>query len=432
MPVVSHKLQLHYTQFPRAIDSTKDGKTWVFDQQLEEKKCDFFLPLLHKQDCIRLEFEVLQTQLSGLINSEKDISLHENKLVTALMLAETLQYQYCHFFVVKHEAIYFQEQAKSLRAMLKHIGYVFPESNAADPTLLTDWRVSPVVNKQTNNFNVVRQFVQRSRRLLIELDRAFNTTADLSLVNKVDHVALPIINYLALLLFLPRTATNLWIVGTHVLHTNWMKEKEKQLGWENRITLQLKKRGFQLADDLVWCVVNISICFIFVGPLSHWVMPMLMFQQTSEVFSRVAKMIVEVAPLIKLRNHYISILEKNDIENSEKQQVRDYLTHLDKRIDYEIKKLVLGVVNSSTMLVLMLLTISTLSLQPVSPLVGAALIVAATALFYVLNHQMLKNHPNKPPSLGDKVSQTSFFSSNDQKNLVGDDEILNTSLQGDK
>lgn len=419
MSAVTHKLQLHYTHFPHPVD-TVDGRTWVFDQQLEKQNRHFFLPLLHQQQCIRIEFEVLQTQLTDLINSEADLAVHEDKLVTALMLAEILQYQYRYYLGVKREAEYFQIQSQSLRIMLKNLGYIFPERDFANPQQLSEWYISTTINKKTNQGNLLRQIVQRSRNFVVKLDRLVNSTATNSTIDKIDHTVSPIIKFYMLLLFIPRTVSNLWILGKHVLPGAWMEEKERSLGWQDRLHIQLKRRGFQLGDDLVWFVVNVSICFITVGPLSHWAMPMLMGQQIIEVFCRAAKAIVEVAPLIELRNHYLSLLKKNDLDKSGKLEIKHYLAYLDNRIDHEIKNLTLSVINSTTILVLTMLALSLFSAYPLIPIISSGMIVAVTLIYYALTKNMNHNPPYKHHAIENKAKQLGLFSVTDHQTDFND------------
>ncbi len=412
MTSVSHKLQLHYSHFPNPINS-KDDRRWVFDQWLENQQCDFFLPLLNQLTCIRLEFDVLQTQLGNLISTSDDIALHEDKLVTALMLAETLQYQYRHFLVSKSDTVYFQQQAEYLRRLLRHIEYIFPENELASSPLLPDTELSSVIHEQTNKFNPLRQALQRSRRFLLELDNIFHNSASRSSsVEKIDGIASPLIQYFCLFLYFPRALAYLGILAKHILPGSWMSERERQMNWHNRLSIQLKQRGFQLTEDLIWCMVNISICFILVGPLSHWTMSMVMFQLTSEVLSRVVKLLVEMQPLIELRNHYLNLLENCDSDSDKKEQIALYLTHLDKRIDYEIKKLKLSAANSAT--ILLLLSVSMLTISPVIPPIATGLIVAATTIFYILNRELIKSKPDKQQTLTNLVKQHSFFSNNNE------------------
>ena len=212
MYAVSHKLQLHFAKFPLAIDP-RDDRTWIFTQQLDIQNNEFFLPSLHQHDILKLEFEALQDQVADLITSKQDIITQKDKLITALMLAETLQYHYCHFYGVKREVEHYQQQAQTLRSLLATLGYVFPNNQVDQSSHLPDGYISQTIRTQTSRWNIVRQTFQRSRKFIIEANQLINSGQEIPWFEKIDHCAAPVINYLVLLLFLPRTACNLWILG---------------------------------------------------------------------------------------------------------------------------------------------------------------------------------------------------------------------------
>ncbi len=415
MSTVSMQMQLHYAQFPKPVDQN-DDHTWIFDRQLSKQNPDFVLSVLKNIRYVKLEYDVLQSQLAELIQSQLDIPRHQNKLITALILAETLEYCSYHYLVDQLEAAYYQQQILNLRKLLASLGYTFPKNNLAIPGLKPEGSLSQTISRQTNFYNMLRQITQRSRRFVLEVNRLMATLRASSVIDSIDNATSPILNYLFFLLFIPRTISNLCIIGKHVFPGAWMQEPEKQLHWRDRLSLQLNQRGFQLADDLVWCVVNFSICFVLIGPLSHWAMPMMMGQQICEVISRVAKLIVTVKPLLALKNHYLALLKNDALDADDKLEIEGYLTQLDARIHFEIKNLALNVLNSTTILILGLLTISVFfSAVPIIPAVAALLMVAATGVFYYLNRTMNKQHPNKPQALVDKASQLGLFAVDDRQ-----------------
>lgn len=167
MSAVKRRLQLHFPRLPQAVDPD-NGCVWIFYQQLEKLPPDFFVPTLHQQTCLKIEFDILLNQLAETIQTQHDLKKHENELITALMLAEILQYQYYHFLAVKRDAAYFRKRANILRLLLIQLNYVFVDKNNEHAAKLAEWQISQTIRTQTDQYNLLRQIIQRSRKFILE------------------------------------------------------------------------------------------------------------------------------------------------------------------------------------------------------------------------------------------------------------------------
>src|SRR5690606_30350628 len=73
------------------------------------------------------------------------------------------------------------------------------------------------------------------------------------------------ISMLAWLFYVPRSADNLLMMGKHLIPGFWMKQAERDLGFSLRLRAQIRRRWFELGNDLAWMVVVFINCFILTG-----------------------------------------------------------------------------------------------------------------------------------------------------------------------
>ncbi|KTC98679.1 hypothetical protein Lery_0843 [Legionella erythra] len=111
---------------------------------------------------------------------------------------------------------------------------------------------------------------------------------------------------------------------------------------------------------------------------------------------------IEIGRLEKLRNEHMQCIEALEQQDSpaEADEARRYLAHLDDRIVFERKRLLLSVANTTVLFLAMVLTVPFLaSFGPFVPLIAGALLVTITIAGYLAFSALEKQRP------ADKIAQ---------------------------
>lgn len=112
--------------------------------------------------------------------------------------------------------------------------------------------------------------------------------------------------YLAWIYYLLRFIPNMISFVRHVVAGPWMNENERQLTFTVRLENEFRKRGFQLANDLVWCIIGGIVCFgtVFatVGPIATIILTASLY--VFDVINTVVFALLEIKELKQIRNNY--------------------------------------------------------------------------------------------------------------------------------
>ncbi|WP_131782130.1 hypothetical protein [Legionella gresilensis] len=416
----------------------KDKQLWQFSEQLKNKKSDFFLPLIKQHNLLNLEYNVLCTQLvHNYTRKNYDREQLRTELITALMMAELLAHLYQNYLVVPREVMRLQKEQEVYKHLLIEAGVKFPSTNLFNTE--PSHNFTQKIRAKIAQYNWPRLLSIRSKRLL---DTAVPLAKDLEkfclFVATVDKYANPVVAYLGWLFFIPRLSTNLFLLFKHLIPGFWMGEEEKKIGWTTRFHAQLQRRWPEIGNDIAWMTGGILNCFILIGP---FLAPFSVYVNVGlfgyDVLLASIRAMLEIKRLHTLKEEY------NNLANSIKEQgdkqelieIYEFQQHLDTQLNYEYKRLLFGVCNTTALLLAASITIPIFVASPIVPFISALLLVSITVAGYLIWQNIEKKRPNekveKLLNLPSPLTAHSFFASKQgiQKSSEVDLELLDPSLE---
>lgn len=378
MSAVMQRLQREINIIPARYNAENQTYIWQFSAILEKQKKAFFEKALIRHGILTIEYGVLCTQLMHDYQKNRNDEIIEKHLVAALMMAEYLTYIYRHHLVVPSEVERLQREQQIYRSLLQKKGYQF---------LTADWvdvkadSFSQTVRKYTVATNAPRLFLVRVRRLL-DMCVPLVAHADkyCRFVNGLNTVAKPFFGYLAWIFFIPRLFVNLFLLFKHVIPGTWMDDKEKEMDWLYRLHAQLQRRWFELANDSVWMVAGILACFVWTGPLVWVGIYVNAALYIYDVGTAAIRAGLEITRMKNLALEYEALYKKATGE--ERKQIVNFQAHLQRRISFEQKKLLLSVINTTALAIAIGTTLPFVLVNPLIPLIGAAALVLITIVAY--------------------------------------------------
>lgn len=334
---------------------------------------------------INIEYSILCSKIAIELEQNGPINLNA-QIQEALNTAQLLEIVYRDYLNVPREIDRLRQEQNALRAWL---GSAQDEISLASSSYL-----SKKIRETTANINLSRLFAVRLKRLLVAIAKVSDQGSVFreSILNFDANYAAPFFSHLAWLYFLPRIATNLAMIVKHTIPFEGMSEAEKNLGWQNRFFIQLNIRWPDLSNDIPWCIANFLSCFLLVGDLLTYGIIFSVIMQVYEVAQASMIYYVELKNLHQQRAEYQKLLDLALPESDDYHQFTAFLLHLDQRIDYETWRLWIPVVNTS--ILLLAVVISTPIFAPGFAVAGALLAVSTT----IGSYEARKHHENNKPA----------------------------------
>lgn len=402
MTALMYRLQTMIKSMPELPAADRQSLPWEFSDFLEAQGHDFFYPLLYKHLGLNTEYSVFCAQLSvDLLQESRDEREITEQVASALMMSEVLAYLYRHYLNVPREIERLRKDQLFYQKILSVRGYEFkPPVTQVEPDTLTQ-----NVRTMTANSNWLRLFLVRSKRFLDATALMLKSAENYRyVIQSVNIIANPALSYLSWLFFVPRLSANLFVLGKHLIPCKrWMSEKERALGWSTRLQVHFQRRWFEVGNDSIWLMAGILNCFVLVGPLAPVGAYMTTVLFAYDILLAGIRAYLELGRLETLRNDHmqrIKSLEQQNNNPAELDEARRYLTHLDARIRFEQKRLLMSVANTTLLFLAMVLTVPVLtSLGPLVPLIAGALLVTITIAGYFAFSALEKQRP------ADKITQ---------------------------
>ncbi len=373
---------------------SRGSNVWVFSENLAEKKIEFFKIAVRNYAVLNLEYNLFCTQLAHDLVHQHDPIIRCRQVETALALAELLLILNRDYLDVPREILRLQQEQALYQAFLKQYGYQF-KALSLTPSKTPDWGIDRRAHDTTVELNWLRLMTIRSRRLLVSLAPL---TGELSSyrawIAQIDRYFNPFLLHLAWIFFTPRLLVNLTMTLKHVIPGFWMSEKEKTLGWQVRLSAQWHKRWFEFANDIAWLVSGLINCFILTGVLAPFAIYVSVALQAYDVVMASLRMVDESSRLKKLYNQYELLLKADGISDDEQKEIKAYLNQLQQKISNEQKRLWLGVINTSVLLLAITFAIPAFAFNPIIPILGAAIAVSMTIACYIATKALENNKPH--------------------------------------
>ncbi|MDX1836048.1 hypothetical protein DIZ81_03555 [Legionella taurinensis] len=389
MTALMYRLQTMMKTLP--LLPNPHGEIWPFSDYLNQQSVSFFRPLLKKHLVLTIEYSVLCAQLSSdLLRKDADLDEITEQVASALMMSELLAHLYRYYLNVPREVERLRKDQLFYQKLLKARGFQFATlSEKVEPDTFTQ-KVRTVTAKS----NWLRLFVVRSKRFVDAIAQLLKRAEDIKPVTKFVN---PALSYLSWLFFIPRLAANMLVMGKHFYPSDrWMSKEERALGVSTRLQLHFQRRWFELGNDSVWLIAGLLNCFVLVGPLAPVGAYMTTVLFAYDILLAAIRASIELGRLERLRQehvHRIEQLERQD-NPAEADEARRYLTHLDARILFEKKRLLLSVANTTVLFLAMVLTVPFLaSFGPFVPLIAGALLVTITIAGFLAFSALEKQRP---------------------------------------
>lgn len=367
---------------------TKPGENetilWEFDKELAQKPATYFHPLILMHPVLYLEYSVLCTKLAHDF-SRKGVNKEEliEQLVAVLMMAELLTHIYRDFLGVPREVLRFQNEKKIFRELLETQKYSFKNVPKEEVIVLSPWS-GQRVRGATPNWNFPRLVTGRSRRVLATLVPVLKDIESFEFLGRymaaIDPYVVPVLTYASWLFFAPRLTVNTLFLLKHVIPGWWMDTKERNLGGWLRFQAQLQRRWFELGNDSLWMTSGLLNCFVLTGPLAPIGMYLTISLFLFDVLWARLRVHIEHRRLSNLQKDYDDLALQMPLEGKESAELTSYREHLDRRVDFEERRLFITLVNTHMLMFGMCFAFPALAVNPLLPFIGALIVLATTLM----------------------------------------------------
>lgn len=165
-----------------------------------------------------------------------------------------------------------------------------------------------------NNF---RLLAVRAKNLFVYFDRGIPTLSQVDLSGfhqfaSAVNQASPYLTQLGWAYYTLRILPNILFSFKHVIPGFWMNEHEKNIPWHVRLSNEINKRGFQLANDVVWCVIGTIVCFAPLAASTSIILTASLY--VFDVINTLAWGINDLHNLNAIRNKYLEQIQ-SEIKN---------------------------------------------------------------------------------------------------------------------
>lgn len=412
----------------------ESSQHWTFDALLNGLAPTFYNKILPLHPLLNLEYSILCTQLRedffNPTNENKSQIL--TRLTTALIYCELLEHLHLHYLVVPREVIRLRKQQVLFRTLLNELaGYTFATNLAERTPVELNSSLSQTVREATIQSNWYRILVNRSKRVVNLLNTVItNSQTFNSFIKNLDNYTNPALAYFGLFFHVPRLFTNLFILLKHTIPGPLMNEQELHLSWTTRLSTQIKRRWFEMSNDVVWTIVSAVNIFLLVGALATGAVYLSLAAFAFDVANAALRAFIELKRLYKLTKIYEEQL-KGEADPEQQMLIRNHLKAITKRIQFE--HLRFGIHISGTVLILaaMTLALPLFALSPPIVLASAIFLLLLWAITFALTRKLDNYRPNETIEATPKVSQFGFFAAKKPVPTLEPESILVGSLEAE-
>ncbi|MFC3908394.1 hypothetical protein ACFORL_04800 [Legionella dresdenensis] len=373
-----------------------------------------------------MQYSVIKKQLNENYKLTEALAKDQfiSQLTSALMMAELLEYIYSYCVNVECEADTMRQDQEIFWRLLQQHEIKYQqlyrakfEGRSTQSSLLFNGIFSKYVGETTGDTNWLRLIGLRFKRILNAIvPLVMEAERYRAIVKALDRVTNPVIAYIGWVFFAPRLANSLFLLGKHTIPGTWMSETEKKLGVGTRLQIQMQFRWFELGNDSVWFIAGVLNCFVWLGPhvyigvlinavlygydmLLASIRAGIEYMRLQKMLTQYREIVVDIKRLLK---------EAPDEETkkklkAEKAEVKQFMALLEEREYHELKKMMVGVVNTSVLLVAIILCLPSVAVSPWIGLVGAILLLTSTITACIISKAL--NRKNKAYELCDELKK---------------------------
>lgn len=385
-------------------------KYWRFGKELNSKNNEYVHPAVRNHSVLHLEYNAQSSRLARhfvrnsvtVFNEEEKLALTE-QLVAALAMAELLAHIYQYYLSVPREVVRLQKEQKIYRHLLRMRGYHFGRERTSGHL---DYSLSLKVRQNTANANWTRLFIVRGRRVFTTLAPVIaHFPAYKHFITFVDIFAAPVLNYLSWLFFVPRLATNSFLLAKHLIPGSWMSKQEKSMPISLRLRAQLDRRWFEMGNDIVWATTGILGCFVLLGPLAPIGVYLTLASFVYDVLLSSIRAYVEISRLWEVQAYYDSLA--GDANPQQLVDIKDYQQSLNAQIAIEYKRHAIRLTTTIFLCLAMITVLPLFAFNPAIAFGGAIAIIVISLIVYSLGRWLESSlPPNKVADLANITEES--------------------------
>ncbi|WP_133139851.1 hypothetical protein [Legionella genomosp. 1] len=357
------------------LEGTKIWQTADFSDRPQA----FYESLVEEHLALTLEYSILCTQLAREFMLRPDSPEFTKQLEAALIYAELLEYLFRNYINVPREVLRLRKEQAVYRYYLEKRGYYF-EPQPVDLELKADTFTQKMRN-DTAWVNPFRLIFIRSKRLLNALVPVLSQIDQYAkAMATVDKVLNPALAYLGWIFFAPRLFSNLFLLFKHSVPA-FMTEQEKNLGFWFRFLAQLKRRYFEIGNDVIWFTAGVLNCFVFVGPLAPIGVYFSLACFIYDIIWAGIRAGIEIHRFNQLKAKYAEMADEIKDDDSRYEEYQALLRHqkiLDFRIEIETRRVLTTIATTAGVCLGFILMLPFFMANPVIPLIGAMIFLSAT------------------------------------------------------
>jgi len=379
MAPILRRLQTCGVDFPAFVDDSTG--TWTFTTFIGEKDQSFFRQLVQNHDVLSFEYSVHCAKLAHDLSRKDNGEELTLQIEAALIMSELLGHIYRYYLGMPQEVMRLKREQDIYRHFLSCQGYQFDLETEKNDDVSASMTNS--IRCTTAEANWPRLFTLRIRRLLLAIAMWAESFEQFRrLVSTIDRFVSPVLAYVAWVFFTPRLVSNLLLMTKHVLPGSWMKEEEKELGWQIRWQIQMRARWFELGNDSAWLTAGLLNCFVLTGIFTPMSIQLAVGLQAFDVVMACARCYIEIGRLQTLQADYKKMLTDPSTTEDIREDIPNYLQHLQKRLSCDQQRLQLAIINASLLLLSISMALPVFAVYPMIPLIGAVLSVLITVGCY--------------------------------------------------
>ncbi|CAM3099587.1 Uncharacterised protein [Legionella steigerwaltii] len=402
-PVIRHL----YETFPElSLRIERNPLDWTFMESIKRLGPEFYRKIVPLHLVLNLEYSLLGQQLRAKFLSEQAIDRKEltEQLIDALLMAELLEHIYECYLIVPREVVRLRQQQNLYRELLAQLIENFPKN----PKKVQEFSFTQEVRNMTVETNLYRLLFTRSKRALDFISQVSKSESYLHFVRTMDKVLDPFIAQLAWIFFLPRLLVNFFVVFKHTVPGWWMEEDEKSLGWSVRFSAQIKRRWFELGNDIVWFSAGFLNCYILIGALAPFAFPVSLAAFAFDVIMSLTRAYIELSRLYELRSQYTEMLNRT-MSVKEQREINEHLKAIDNQIAFEQFRLGSHLTTTTLIFLAMCCALPMFAAYPIIPVIGAVALVVICFVNFALADAVNESRPADTIDRPSALSKLGFF-----------------------
>lgn len=341
------------------------------------------------------EYNTLCSYLVGAVSNIETVEQFNSEKTSLIKLLHHTLKKATVLYDVNHDYLIVPREAKKLGAdiiALQNLLTALGEGDRVPPKIIEHTAVdvlSVTVRSATPVYNFPRTLLARVIRLLNMIATALKNSNDFKIIaGLVNTLFSHFINFLSFTFFLPRLVINLFCLAKHTIPRHWINGKEKDIMFSSRFLAQLKRRWFEIGNDIVWISLGILNCFILVGTLAPILPYVTLAAFIYDVFATSIRLYTEIKNLKQFQ-------AKLDTSELHPKDAIKYREHTMFNIELEKERLLLAVLSTTALAIAMIICLPPLVISSVIPIIAASLLVAITVLTYIANQAIERKRPNK-------------------------------------